>query len=106
MTAGRAVRAGTGRGPIRVLDLEVRPAGNDDRELFVRGEAPEPVPCPVYEVVVRVGVVGEVERGEPAPTDAEEAAGLLLGAKRPPWWRRWLASEKEKLRGARWHVKG
>lgn len=91
MTAGRAVRAGTGRGPVRVLDLEVRPAGNDDRELFVRGEAPEPVPCPVYEVVVRV---------------AEEAAGLLLGAKRPPWWRRWLASEKEKLRGARWHVKG
>jgi hypothetical protein len=101
LTATRA-----GHGAVNVLSVEVRPDGDDDHELFLKGVVPEPRRCPVYEVTVRVGLTIPVERGEVAPEDAEAAAEILLGAGRPPWWKRWLASEAEKKRGMRWRVRG
>lgn len=57
---------GAGRGAVKVLGVEVRPDGDDGHELFVKGEAPEPVRYPAYEIAVRVALTGAVEGGGPA----------------------------------------
>jgi len=96
----------SGSGAVKVLGVEARPDGDDGHELFLKGVVPEPRPFPVYEVTVRVALTAPVERGEVVPEAAEAAARLLLGAKATPRWKRWLASEREKMRGARWLVRG
>ena len=105
---GKALRAG--HGAVKVLGVEVKLDGDDGRELFVRGEIPEPRALPVYEITLRVAPTAPVESAEPATGAAEEAAWMLLGAKGPPrrngWLARWLASEREKMRGTTWRVEG
>lgn len=61
-------------GAVTVLGVEVRPDGDDGHELFVKGEAPEPVRYPVYEITVRVALTTPAERGEPETEVPEETA--------------------------------
>ena len=67
MTAARA-----GHGAAKVLGVEVRPVGDDGCELFVKGEAPDPVRHPVYEIAVRVALTGPAEWGAPAAGTPEK----------------------------------
>lgn len=80
MTAARA-----GHGAAKVLGVEVRPDGDDGHELFVRGEAPDPVRYPAYEITVRVALAGPVEQSETetgTPEDPARWSGCLPADRR------------------------
>jgi len=87
-----------------VLDVDARLEGDDEHELFLRGETRELFRYPVVTMCVRVGITGPVDRGELAPEVADRAAELLLGVKETPWWKRWWRSEREKMKGWNWRV--
>lgn len=50
----------------------MRPDGDDGHELFIRGEAPDPVRHPVYEIAVRVALAAPAGRGAPTAEAQEE----------------------------------
>ena len=59
---------------VTVLGAEARPYGDDGCELFVKGEAPDPVRYPAYEIAVRAALAGPVDRGEPETEVPEKPA--------------------------------
>jgi hypothetical protein len=99
------LRDARGRGFVKVLGLETRLGGDDGYELYRLGVVRERFRYPVIEVEMRVGMTEPVPWCEPAPEAMAEAARLLLGLKKPPWWKSWWASEVEKARGYGWRVR-
>jgi hypothetical protein len=87
-----------------VLGHQTKRDGDDGYELFLSGVSGELLRYPVFEVTLRVAVTTPIEVHDPTREAAEEAAELLLGGQKPTWWKRWLASEAEKMRGMRWRV--
>ncbi len=92
--------------PMKVLELKTKLEREDDGyELFSRGLAAEQFRYPVIRVEMRVGVTEPIGWSEPSQEAAEGAAEVLLGVRRPPWWKRWWKSEAEKMKGWRWRVR-
>jgi hypothetical protein len=60
---------------------------------------------PVIKVRPPVGVTEFPGWSEPTQEAVNRAVELPLGVERPPWWRRWLRSEAEKMKGMRWRVR-
>lgn len=87
-----------------VLGHQTKLDGDDSYELFLAGVSRELLRYPGFEVTLRVAVTTPIEVHDPTQKAVEEAAELLLGVHKPSWWKRWLASEAEKMRGMRWRV--
>lgn len=90
----------------KVLAVETGLEGDDGYELYRLAVARERFRYPVVKVEVRVGVAGPLSWEEPSEEAKEEAAKLLLGLKKVPWWKRWWDAEAEKRKGMRWRVRG
>ena len=56
-------------------------------------------------VQLQVGVTEPLGWSEPTQEAVNQAVELLLGVERPPWWRRWLKSDVEKMKGMWWRVR-
>lgn len=98
--------AGRAETRTKVLGLQRRLEGDDDYELYRLDVVRECFRYPVISLNVRVGVTGPIVWEEPSEEAKEEAAKLLLGLKKVPWWKRWWNSEVEKSKGVQRRVSG